>query len=736
MNDDYRRAIQAFHAEIARARSLGRFSSLRVHVGDSVETALRDLDPGMGVLQLRSGAESAHSSPEEAPFLSVSLTEDDFYADKVAMAVSEFKVERVKLVVEPVMERDWREVIVTVKESVEIAVQNLAVLRATRLLTLRNALRNIPVLMRDQRVPAPKVNSGWAAVVCGAGPSLHSQLDDLKKVDENVVVIAVGHAVKTLLAANVNVDFAVELDPQCFLNWEGATSVDCDLVASVGVSPSVTRLFNRVHWGCCALLSVNHALRKSGFRLTHYESGPSVSVTAIDFARQLGCSRVALIGQELCVDERGELHAGEGAFSADSDLNPLPGNDVDTVWAPPNFINIHHNLEAYAGRLRSDDAFELCNCTRGGAKISHAKRVCFTEFLKSYCQSGSKFQNMSLGQGMEGFQDFEKLFEITRRLLKGNERLRSVSERLRKELEREPMRMSDVRRLQEELIRLDVELDDAVSADFARRWFQPAFDHVDDVVFAGFSCLSGMDADGQLEALSVRARLTRDLFSDLRSDFEAIAPFVGETLAPSPDDAVSRTSNPLKFELFRNEAIALTRRSNPEFAHLLEKRCFPAPERFEIRPHFQELAFVCVKTSTGSRKLSELVMMKMKAAEDIRSFTGEVSYDEDRDVICMLAPANWIYVSQFSKLYPAADLLVIEPWPELFSHLIDIGSVATGISRKTIVVAIDERLPWRNMIDQVLRKWREAGKRILQFDHPYASALPEIQTLRKRLLPS
>ena len=79
---------------------------------------------------------------------------------------------------------------------------------------LVNTLRNLPRILASPDLRAwADSRRGQPAVVCGAGPSLNRNLDDLRPYRDRVVLIAVDTALRPILEAGFEPDLVVALDP-------------------------------------------------------------------------------------------------------------------------------------------------------------------------------------------------------------------------------------------------------------------------------------------------------------------------------------------------------------------------------------------------------------------------------------------------------------------------------------------------------------------------------------------
>ena len=224
-------------------------------------------------------------------------------------------------------------------------------------------------------------------------------------------------------------------------------------------------------------------------------------------------------------------------------------------------------------------------------------------------------------------------------------------------------------------------------------WLIPLHDDFSDINGLRPRRLSTEDSLGQLNMFEKQSLFIADLYEDLLTDFEAIRPYAGGAL-PRIGDEVAAASGPLHFESFRKDAIHTVRRSNAHFADLLEQRAFPFSDRYQYRPYWQAPPFVQLRQSDGEWfRLSELTTMHRKALDAIKDFIDEHDYDELQDAICFPAPGNWIYLIYLAGNFPRANLMVVDPWPDLFQEMIELSAFYSCMPRDICLVIAHDAMP-------------------------------------------
>lgn len=173
--------------------------------------------------------------------------------------------------------------------------------------TLWMLLYNIPNLINETPLIKVKdVCKGKTAVIVSAGPTLDRDIEILKKYRDKFVLFTVGTALKTLTEHNIKPDFVCVIEsfnssPQL----EGIDLSDVYFITEP-YSHGFLRKFNfkKIFSHISANNPVNHLWSEiCGEDIKEYWSKGTVSYTAMNSARILGCSKIILVGQDLAYIE-------------------------------------------------------------------------------------------------------------------------------------------------------------------------------------------------------------------------------------------------------------------------------------------------------------------------------------------------------------------------------------------------------------------------------------------------
>lgn len=169
--------------------------------------------------------------------------------------------------------------------------------------SLKMLIKNIPCLLKEKPLDCLKnIYEGKTAVIVSAGPTLDRNIETLKKYRDKYVLFTVGTAVKTLYTNGIRPDFLCIIETyNSSRQVEGLDLTDVNFITEPYSNP-VLRKFN--YKNIFSHISENNPINSfwteiSGVNNKEYLSKGTVSYTALNSARILGCSKIILVGQDL-----------------------------------------------------------------------------------------------------------------------------------------------------------------------------------------------------------------------------------------------------------------------------------------------------------------------------------------------------------------------------------------------------------------------------------------------------
>lgn len=657
---------------------------------------------------------------------------DDWCEDKAGMLVAMLPEQQVRFVVGPGYTERYGALVTKIEKNIKLSIENTLNNLTRGLIRLRCSLHNLPAIeANSSRRPAP-LKHKFPAIICSAGPSLSSQFDLLKQASQHTVIIAVGHAVRSMLNAGITPDIVVESDSQAYQNWpEEIGNLESALVANTEVSPEVAARFTRILWCAGSSPPFNMLMNKWGIKLASVQLSRTVSVSALDFAARSGFSPIALVGQDLCVGESGLTHVEETSPEKHDELIKIPGNNGNPVLTTPGLSAIRDSFQDYISNLSAaqlESKPEVVNCTHGGAVIEGLRHETLEDFIARIPDNNSKPDITGQEQDkIDITANLDRLHAGINKYRKITDDLTQCCINLKREITRPQMKMNRVRNHQEHLNRLIAEEATTRADESISLVVNPIVQYVDSIMKQTPGMISrDADPSAQLAFLRARFGFTRDICDDIIRDINQAVKSRKTSGHQNPE------ISPYSFNSFKQMAVDFITAGNPEFAGILA--AWPENDyigKFKIAWVNQTLPFVEKTASNGNTvPLSTFFTMHRDAALDLRKNFADGDYNADRHAVVFVAPGNWIHPFVFADTHPNARMMIVDPWPELLSAMISRGCFLHKMPRNTLVVGAHSKLPkWRSICANQFAEWKQQGLEVKFFTPPLVKKLPETQEL-------
>lgn len=254
-----------------------------------------------------------------------------------------------------------------------------------------NMLRNMLYIEKDMSLHELKNSVSQPIVIASGGPSLTKQLPLLKKYRDNVVLVAAGSTINSLLDEDISPDFVVSIDGTegNEKHFEQLNFKDAKLVYCFTNHHTVREKFEQP--GYLFLLKSERYLNnilKAEFGCTYpiLNGGGTVAHYCLSFARFISNGPVAIIGQDLAFTNN-ETHAVNNLYYEKISMENIPDNYLyvedyygDRVLTNSMFFDMKQDFEKLVTLLERADM--IFNCTEGGANINGMNKMAFGDFLQ------------------------------------------------------------------------------------------------------------------------------------------------------------------------------------------------------------------------------------------------------------------------------------------------------------------------------------------------------------------
>lgn len=232
-------------------------------------------------------------------------------------------------------------------------------------------------------------------VVASGGPSLTKQVNTLKGIRKNVILIAAGSTVNTLMTHNIEPDYIITIDGS-EINFESHFKdlkvKSAELMYASTSHYKIQQNFKNRQY---AFLDTRenkykeHVNKTLGIELPNILGGGSVANFALSIARYLSTGPIALIGQDLAYTE-GKTHAegnknlkaADSAFLAFQGAFEIEGYYGDKVMTDYSLFSMKESFEEIMKQI--EDPNTIFNCTEGGVKIVNIQQKSFGQFCRQF----------------------------------------------------------------------------------------------------------------------------------------------------------------------------------------------------------------------------------------------------------------------------------------------------------------------------------------------------------------
>ena len=273
-----------------------------------------------------------------------------------------------------------------------------------------NDVATLPYVIRHRGVAElTNLFAGKPAVCVCTGPSLARNIHLLRAVQDKVVIIAVGQALRPLLAYDIRPDFicTVDFGDVNMTHYAGLCDETVPLVTINKTYAPLLTAYRGPKFISAGAYSVEttHSLLKD---MGELPQGGSVAHMAFGLAANLGCSPIMIIGQDLALgatshfnqaDSMGKIEVVDGSIKwriddprsdklhGRDDIGMGPAQYVPGWWGEPVLTNTGlMSFITAMQRLIEQCPAAVINCTEGGAHLVGSRRMFFADALAKYCE--------------------------------------------------------------------------------------------------------------------------------------------------------------------------------------------------------------------------------------------------------------------------------------------------------------------------------------------------------------
>lgn len=226
---------------------------------------------------------------------------------------------------------------------------------------------------------------GKDVVIVAAGPSLDKNVELLKNRKSNMVIVAVETVFRKLLGLGITPDYMIVADANERIYWH-LQGLEEQSVPMLYLSTAY-KGFSMNYQGPKYLICQNGYNRAEELAQKHhwnlYETGGSVSTTALDVCIRLDAKSIAFIGLDLAYTDNKAHATGTARLVASGvdEMEQVPAIGGGTVPASKLFIMYNKWIE---NRVKKQDVtMPIYDATEGGAVVTGLQEISFETYLKN-----------------------------------------------------------------------------------------------------------------------------------------------------------------------------------------------------------------------------------------------------------------------------------------------------------------------------------------------------------------
>ncbi|MGO4692872.1 motility associated factor glycosyltransferase family protein [Paenibacillus sp. 2TAB26] len=261
------------------------------------------------------------------------------------------------------------------------------------------SMKNIKCLIRSKDVSHLKNSfANKPAIIVAAGPSLNKNIDQIKKMKNKAVIIAVDTIASRLCDEGIIPDFICsierEIETYSYFYENKNYPSEISLVAPLVLYPKVFEDFKGDFIVPMRENVGEFNWIQNVFGLTGDNSirmGVSCAHVAFGFAEHIGASPIVLVGQDLAFGSSTEQSHAGGTIYDNKKFTTQVFSDVEKLLVEGYYgdkvttTEMWINFRLWFEKQIFDNKLFVINATEGGAKIANTVQMTLEDVLQNYC---------------------------------------------------------------------------------------------------------------------------------------------------------------------------------------------------------------------------------------------------------------------------------------------------------------------------------------------------------------
>ncbi|WP_338652588.1 6-hydroxymethylpterin diphosphokinase MptE-like protein [Lysinibacillus sp. Y5S-8] len=231
-------------------------------------------------------------------------------------------------------------------------------------------------------------------IVISGGPSLKKQILKVKEIKDNIITIASGSTINSLLHHGIEPDYVISIDGGIanYNHFKEISNIKSQLIFGFSSHYKIQEIFSNEKY---ALLDIgdsefqNYLKNVFSLEVPLIAGGASVANFAFTVACYMTSGPIAIIGQDLAYtdnksheDSNKHFIEVDEAYKKSRGMFEITGYYNDKVLTDYAFLLMKKDFERLNRHIQHPSP--IFNCTEGGAKIEGMEQIPFTEFCNLY----------------------------------------------------------------------------------------------------------------------------------------------------------------------------------------------------------------------------------------------------------------------------------------------------------------------------------------------------------------
>lgn len=225
---------------------------------------------------------------------------------------------------------------------------------------------------------------GKKAVIVAAGPSLDKNVELLKNKPKNVLILATGTVFRKLIDLGIDIDYVIFTDAnkRVYGHMAGYEKSSAPMLYLSTAYKGFSMSYQGKKYLICqsGYDKAEELAHKKGWHL--YETGGSVSTTALDVCITLGCKEIAFIGLDLAYTDNLAHATGTSRRNAAEADEKKQVPAVGGGMVPASHLFMIYNKWIENRVKKQDVTMPIVDATEGGAIVPGLKVMRLEEYFR------------------------------------------------------------------------------------------------------------------------------------------------------------------------------------------------------------------------------------------------------------------------------------------------------------------------------------------------------------------